>query len=106
VPGPLRSDTGTMMRSTRSSTASPRETSSSRRPPPIAAIIASLTVQPAASVRICLASVSDVCTQSKRRRGPIGPLSDVLGGCPIAPSDWNASAISPSGSGCDEGAVG
>ena len=72
-----RTDTGTSER-TRSGRSS-RKASISRKPPAIAVSTTSLTVPPNA-LRIFLTSDSRDRAQSQRRCGPIGPLSDDVGG--------------------------
>ena len=71
----VRTDTGTMVCTTRPSTDSPRETSRSRKPRAITASTTSLTLPPCSS-RIALMSVSRPLAQAQWRCGPIGPLSD------------------------------
>jgi hypothetical protein len=71
----VRTDTGTIVRTTRPSTFSPRCVSSSRKPRVITASTTSLTVPPSA-VRIVLTSESRLRAHAQRRCGPIGPFSD------------------------------
>src|SRR5215203_1245128 len=72
----LRTETGTIDRTTSfSEDSSPRPCSRSRNPPVIAARTTSLTVPPNA-VRTALNSSNLPSVQAQRRCGPIGPLSE------------------------------